>query len=303
MNDDIKHALGSAFTEEPPLRVYRDEVLRQGRTRLRRQRLTVAGGFAAAVAVVAFSASLVVSANSAGQVDPAGTGFGGAPTSCDTSTAPAVSTGRPSPPVQPTGSRSAPPSSAGGPSSLTGQPRPVMTTGSPTPCESTSKEHADELTAVLRKADIVPGGYSGVDTGNPKEPGVLMFGEERAQYTASADLIAPDGQEGTMYVMVGGKTSNSARPDCTSPVVCEHRPTNDGDVQITTVHFGSAGEILTMVDLQRTDGTQVYAMTSNVSVRAMSAGKGKAVTPPSIDHQPLTADQLVKLVTMPGMKF
>ena len=65
---------------------------------------------------------------------------------------------------------------------------------------------------------------------------------------------------------------------------------------------GSAGEILTMVDLQRADGTEVYAMTSNVSANVLKAG-GNAAIAPTINRQPLTKEQLVKIVTLPGMKF
>jgi hypothetical protein len=73
-------------------------------------------------------------------------------------------------------------------------------------------------------------------------------------------------------------------------------------VQIATMSTSSMGEIMTIAHRKRADGSQVYALTSNVSGAAMRVG-GKGGTAPTIDRQPLTADQLVKIVTALGLEF
>ena len=47
-NDDVKDLLGRALAEEPPLRIDRDEVFRQGRRKLRSRRCFEAGSVVAA---------------------------------------------------------------------------------------------------------------------------------------------------------------------------------------------------------------------------------------------------------------
>jgi len=58
MNDDsdIKELLGRALEDEPPMRIDRGEVFRQGRKRLRRRRMLEAGGVVAGVMVIAVGA-------------------------------------------------------------------------------------------------------------------------------------------------------------------------------------------------------------------------------------------------------
>lgn len=51
MTDDPRELLSRAFSEEPPLRIDRDEVIQQGRKRLRRRRFFEAGSVVAAVLV------------------------------------------------------------------------------------------------------------------------------------------------------------------------------------------------------------------------------------------------------------
>jgi hypothetical protein len=53
MSDDVKDLLGRAFGDEPPLRLDRQEVIEQGRKRLRRKRTFEAGGVVAAVVAAA----------------------------------------------------------------------------------------------------------------------------------------------------------------------------------------------------------------------------------------------------------
>ncbi|HEV2727595.1 MAG TPA: hypothetical protein VGV34_04825 [Solirubrobacterales bacterium] len=56
-HEDVKGLLGRAFGEEPPLRIDRDEVVRQGRKRLRRRRILEAGSVVAAVVLAAVGAA------------------------------------------------------------------------------------------------------------------------------------------------------------------------------------------------------------------------------------------------------
>ncbi|HEX6356827.1 hypothetical protein [Actinophytocola sp.] len=76
-DDDVKHLLGRAFGEEPPLGIDRDEVLRDGRKRLRRRRLFASGGVVAAVVVVAIGAATLpnlVDDSTPERMPPAATG-------------------------------------------------------------------------------------------------------------------------------------------------------------------------------------------------------------------------------------
>ncbi|MCS7480905.1 hypothetical protein ACFFQW_36540 [Umezawaea endophytica] len=261
MNDnDIKGVLGSVFADEPPLRVHRDEVLRNGRTRLRRRRAAVLGGVVAVVAVAGFGASVLAGAVGGGRVEAAGVG-------CAVESV-----------------------------------VPTVTTAPPKPCEPTTAERAEQLTAVLAEGHVVPAGLTAKTSGRRTHPDPLVFVPERAEYSASADLVTADGQTGTINVLVGGRGSNLSRAACDPPATCESRTVDGGDVQITKTPFGTAGEVLTMVVLLRADGTKVYASVSNVSTAAVAAGR-KAETAPTIDRQPLTADELVKIVTLPGLRF
>ncbi|HWO65929.1 MAG TPA: hypothetical protein VNO31_38445 [Umezawaea sp.] len=266
-DDDVKRALDAVFHDEPPLRLHRDEVLQQGRARLLRRRSAVVGGVAAVSAAVAFSASLLAGATGASEVGPAGSGSSGTLTGCSV-----VSV------------------------------VPTVTTAPPKPCEPTTPEHARELTAALADGDVLPAGVTAVASGKRLHPDPLTFVPVEAEYSASADLVAADGQRGALNLIVGGKTSKSARAVCDAPATCEFLTVEGGNVQITTTPIGTAGEVLTMVHFQRADGTQVYAGTSNVSMEAQLVGR-KALTAPTIDRQPLTVDQLVKIVTLPGLTF
>lgn len=55
-DSDIKELLGRALEDEPPMRIDRGEVFRQGRKRLRRRKLLEAGGVVAGVVVIAVGA-------------------------------------------------------------------------------------------------------------------------------------------------------------------------------------------------------------------------------------------------------
>jgi len=263
-DDDIRTAFGSVFTDEPPLGVHSAEVLRKGRGRLRRRRAALAGGFAAVVAAVVVSGSLLP-----GQRD-------------------LVSAARPTPDPA-----SGPCST--GPESSTA---PAATTLPVRPCEPTTAERAQALTGLVTRVGVLPSEF----TLRGADDSPVLFVQRRGEYLLTADLVAPDGQEGALTVLVGGLSSGDSRPSCQPPATCEFRTVDGETLQITTRPFGSAGEVLTMVYHLRADGSQVYTSTSNVSSRASHA-TGKARTPPSIDHQPLTVDQLVKLVTLPGLEF
>ncbi|MEO6083378.1 MAG: hypothetical protein ABIQ18_09760 [Umezawaea sp.] len=283
--DDIKQTFDSAFIGEPPLRIHRDEVLRKGRTRLIQRRLTITGGFAAVITVVALGASLAFSSNSAGQVDPVGTGFSSSPTTSSSFTSCYLVV-----PAEVLDSQGRPVSAENAPSSSATNPEP---------CEPMSEERARALTAVLADGDVVPAGFT-LRSSEEDHPQPLGFIQKHGGYSASADLVAADGQEGTLEVMVGKESGGLS---CGGPPECEIRTVNGQEVRIITMNFGWAGGIGTVVDVKRADGTHVSAITANISVKAQSGRDGKEVIAPTIDHQPFTVDQLIKIVTLPGLKF
>lgn len=176
--------------------------------------------------------------------------------------------------------------------------------GSVLPSSSALTKRTSELTAVLAAGQVVPEGLTTRAVGGPDNPGPLVFRVDSRgrEYAASADLVDARGQEGSMHVMVGSPAANSPRPGCQAPAACDFRTVAGQQVQLTTVPLGASGEVLTMAYVQLEDGSHVYAMTSNVSSKAVSQ-HGKAASTPTIDRQPLSPDDLVKIVTLPGLRF
>jgi hypothetical protein len=250
--NDIKQALSTAFEAEPPVRIDRAQLIKNGRRRLLSRRIAAAGGTGLAVAAVVVSTTVFAGVGQPAQLQP------GTPVS----TAPRTTLLPPSPPSRPDVMR--------------------------------------QLTKVLTDSRIVPADVT--LRAIPGSDEALQFRQDRKKYEASADLVDKQGNEGTLYVLVADSTENEVKPTCAAPNTCVQREFGGRSVQLTTAPLGSQGEVLLMANTRLPDGTQVYAMTSNVSTKAEEQ-QGKAASPPTTPHHLVTLDQLGQIVGLDGLKL
>jgi hypothetical protein len=157
-----------------------------------------------------------------------------------------------------------------------------------------------QLTKALAESRILPAGLA--LRAIPGSGNALQFQRDRNRFEASADVVDNQGNEGTLFVMVADSTENNARPTCAAPNTCVQREFGGRSVQLTTAPLGSEGEVLLMAHTRLADGVQVYAMTSNVAVKAVEQ-HGKAASPPTTPTHLLTLDQLGQIVGLAELKL
>ncbi|WNV91180.1 hypothetical protein [Umezawaea sp. Da 62-37] len=179
--NDIKDVLGAAFADEPPNGIHSETLLRRGRNQLLLRRGAVFGGLAVAAVAAVVGVSAMTGAVALPNTDP-GT-QPGAPVSYPvvSSSCPTIATTSSSP----------------------------KHASSPKRCDSTTPEHAAELTAVLAAADVVPAGLTAVD---PFEFTVL-----NSDYNASTDLRTADGATGKLFISVMASSANPPFPPLRRP--------------------------------------------------------------------------------------
>jgi hypothetical protein len=250
MTDDVRELLGRAFGDEPPLRIDRDEVLEQGRKRLRRRRFFEAGSVVAAVVVAAVGAATL-------------TNLGGA-----------------EPERMPPAASSAQPAPNEGPS----LPLPPATTPpSVDPPASTRSEEggrppdvdlSKELTAVLYSSGIVTADDVEVQS---RESGAMpVFQQDGDQYVYEADLVRPE-VRGALQVTVDYVSEQVA--DCgmiPRPYTgCEEW--DKGTSAYLARYEGSDGERRTYAIAVQPGGVRVSVTATNTTVQA--DGDGSALNP------------------------
>jgi hypothetical protein len=266
MSDDIKELLGRAFGEEPPLRIDRDEVLEQGRKRLRKRRFFEAGSVVAAVVVaVVGAATLTNLAGSEPERLP-----------------PAASYPRPTPQEGP----ELPLASSATPSVTRPQSTPQIGVA--------GREVAGALTKALYDSKIVVESEFEPLPGNSGTPG---FQQYDTQYVFEADVVRADSQ-GYLYIVVDYAPGAVAS--------CESVPEPFGDCKLAKAgagpvtyadYAGPDGEYRVYVSVVLANGTQLAAIASNYTLRAREAG-----TQPNPKAQPvLSGDELAELLTKAGL--
>jgi hypothetical protein len=263
--NDIKQVLATAFTAEPPVRIDRAQLIKNGRRRLLRRRMTTTGGMVLAAAAVVVSTTVFAGAGQPEQLQP------GAPVSTP-----------PTPPMPSTSSS-----------------RPPTTLPSPPP-SPLSVALAQQFTKALAESRIVPAGLAVRATSG--SGGALQFRPKRDHYEASADLVDRQGNEGTLYVMVANSERTDSRPTCAAPNTCVQREFGGRSVQLTTVPFSSRGEVFLIAHTRLPNGVQVYAMTSNVSGKAMEQ-HGKTGAKPTTANHLVTLDQLGQIVGLAELRL
>jgi hypothetical protein len=260
-DERVKDLLGRAFGEEPPLRIDRDQVIGQGRKRLRRKRFLEAGGVVAAVVVVAVGAVTL-------------TGLTG---SEPDRLPPAASTDQQAPPG----------------------PRLPVTTGPYTPVPPDGEVPAriremnpDQLTATLYSLEFVSQKEA---QALPERPGVPKFELLGDRYVFEADVAGPKGH-GFLQVMVGLSDTIGGQCAVRSPVTdCKTMPMGKTDVVIS--HFRAKdGQRQTTAFVVMPDGMRIYAMATNTATQVNGQ-----VRPPSDGAPPVLDDiELSVLVTKVG---
>jgi len=269
MTDDIKELLGRAFDEEPPLRIDRDEVLKQGRKRLRKRRFFEAGSVVAAVVVaVVGAATLTNLAGSEPERLP--------PAASYPQSAPQEGPDLPLPTV--TSPTAVTPSS--------GAVTPPVATSGPEVARQLTKALYDSKIVLVSEYEPLPG-----SSGTPE------FQVDDTKYVYEADVVRTKSQ-GYLQIVVD--------PAPVTAASCESVPEPFGDCElsktdagpVTYANYGGPdGEYRVYVSVLLANGTQLAAIASNYTLRAREAG-----TTPNPKALPvLSADELAELLTKAGL--
>jgi hypothetical protein len=315
-DEDVTAALRSAFDREPPLRISTADLIRRGRSRVRRRRAAaVAAGGAAVVALVFGATALAGPGGPALEVGPAGPGdvpCTGASSSAPQSGSAGLTTGRPSgagvsttgrpsgaganTTGSPSGARTSttgPPSGSSGRATLTGEPEPCLPPLAP--------ERAAELTTVLAGGWQVPRGLTARTSPSRSGDPLAFEIEGDDQYDVSADLVNGAGESGQFFVKVAPPGANSGEVDCAYAASCEERTAGGRTVQLALIDTDGRRTRIARTELA--DGSEVYAMASATSLRAYAEHTGDAL-PAFTAAQPLLSfEELVKIVTLPELRF
>lgn len=275
MTDDVRDLLGKAFGQEPPLRIDRDEVIQQGRKRLRRRRVFEAGSVVAAVLVVAVGA--VTLTNLAGSEQQKKM----PPAASSTMVAPPG-------PVLPLPTTSAPASAT-----ITNAPSsaPSLTTVRTPPPSFPGRYQLTDLlynSGVVTEKDVAP-------VGSP--PRVPEFHLQGAQYVYEADIIRPD-RPGFLQVTIDFTVRAALSCDTVPAGFGSCTTEYNNGVPVTVSDWrADDGERRLLVITVLADGTRVAALSSNMPSQFRKDGRvpDKAM-PPTLD-----SDELCLLVAKVGL--
>jgi hypothetical protein len=271
MSDDVKELLGRAFGEEPPLRIDRDEVLQQGRKRLRRRRYLEAGSVVAVVVVaVVGAATLTNLAGSDPDRLPPAAGQQG--------------------PMQQEGPELPLPS----PTTLPSASLPSDSAETAPPGVVPAQEVAAALTKALYDSKIVQVVKVEPLPGNSGEP---QFEQYDTQYVYEADVVRSDAQ-GYLHIAVdyapGAVVSCESVPEPFTG--CE--VVKDRTAPWSNAYYESPdGERRVYVSVVLDSGFRLAATASNYTLRDREAGKQ-----PNVKAEPvLSRDELAELLLRAGL--
>lgn len=265
MTEDVKALLARAMGDEPPLRIDREEVLQQGRKRLRRKRVIEVGGVVAAVVVAVVGATTLTNLVDA---EPE-------------RLPPAASSTQLAPP--------------GLQLPLTTTPLPDVPTTAETsagPPITISDANAPRLTALLYATGVVS--ESDVQPTSSR-PGTPEFVAAKDRYIYEADIVRPD-EQGYLQVVVG--YTSDITPGCAAVVVDGNCSIASKDgVQVTLIHTSNPlGQLQTMASAKFRSGIRVAVTVSNATFQETKDAK----TP--LNKLPfLTDDQVCFLTTKVGL--
>lgn len=267
-DEDVKELLSRAFGQEPPLRLDRDEVLHQGRKRLRRRRFYEAGSVVAVVVLVAVGATLLTNftGNEPDRMPPAASTTQHAPPG-------------PKLPVPPPRS----PTSGVAPPSTT-------TATNELPIAITSSDADRHLTDLLYAAGVFTDTQVTAVPGTTGPPAFRRVGD---QFVYEADL---DRARSSGYVQVVVDLSPNLVVDCAhEPGDCELRTQSNLPVSVSDT-ADTNGERTTRATTVNRNGIYVSAAATNLTHR----DRTKGIDPPS-PTVVLSDSELLVLLTKVGM--
>jgi hypothetical protein len=250
-DEDVKQLLGRAFTQEPPLSIDRDEVLHQGRKRLRRKRVIEAGSVVAAVVIAAVGAATLT--NLADEPDRL------PPAASTTASAPAG----PSLPLT-----TSPPTAA-----TTQLPRAM--TGPDFPQQLAQRVYQ---AGVLAKDEVHPA------PGEPAPPTFVRYGDE---YVLIADVVRPKrGLSGSLKLTVDfAPGAEVTCKDAPRPYIdCTQRPTAGTPITVANINDEDGRRIFAST-ISRS-GMRVTALVSNHSYQDTEKHVGPS-GPPAMSQDEL----------------
>jgi hypothetical protein len=268
VSDDVKDLLSKAFGQEPPLGIDREEVLQQGRKRLRRRRFLEAGSVVALVVVVAVGAATLTNLVGLGQEDK--------------KMPPAASSTQYAPPGPEL------------PMSSESTPRAPVTTTTHLPYASTGEVAEDQMTALLYAVGVVnPKEASAV----PHQTGVPGFRRVGDHYVYEADVVRSSTSRG--YVQVTVDFSPTVILTCSNLPApsddCEIR-TRAG-LQVTLSHYiDRNGERTVQATAVTPKGVWINATASNITRHDRELDRPISNNPPV-----LSDDDLCNLVAKAGL--
>lgn len=271
-DQDVKRWLHGALTDEPPLRLDRDEVFREGRRKLRNRKLLQAGGTMTGVVAAAVGAVLL-----SGLVTE------------DPALPPASSSTHEKPPVSSTTHPTDPPSSA-----------PTTTTEPPPPSTyQPADARAVQLTEAVVQSGLLPQGATLAPLpGQTEDPMFLPIHE--GVYRMEADLRGPKDLGWVSVLVETAGPNGGLGATCEIPVTqfehCKVR-TEQGIPMTVAVQKLENGEVRNWVRAVRPDGTFVTAISSNLSEGDRAKGKY-----PTYDLEPPVSQQnLIAIAALPAL--
>ncbi|TDV40012.1 hypothetical protein [Actinophytocola oryzae] len=267
MSEDIKDLLGRAFGQEPPLGIDRDEVLEQGRKRLRRRRLFEAGGVVAAVVVAAVGAATLtnLSGSEPDRMPPAASSTQSAPPG-------------PQLPMSP--------------SETPEVPRTAVTTTEGPPPSAPVEGMVDKLTQQLYASGIVPEESLRASSDKSEAPRFRAVGET---YVFETDLVLPTRQGYLRVVVERAGASTLTCGDAPRPFLnCTVWHLAPNDVVVSHVRAAD-GERRTNAMTISPHGFRLSATATNITAVDRAGGVSPTDDPPV-----LSDDEICMLLTKVG---
>jgi hypothetical protein len=273
MTDDVKNLLSRALGQEPPLRIDRDEVIQQGRKRLRRRRMFEAGGVVAAVMVVAVGAATLTNLDNTDQQMP--------PAASRTQSAP-PGPALPLPQATTTTTTKSPGATSGSPPSAPTQlPIPASFPG------------AGVLTTSLYNSGVVTS--KDVRSLSGPSNNIPGFQREGNTFVYQADVYRSPADEGSLQITVDFTTDTRASCGSVPTGYGECTIMGSGGLPVTVTQWrGTDGERRVLAVTVLGDGTRLAAIASNISGGERNLGKQPDDTPSVLSGDEL-ANMIVKV--------
>ncbi|GGP80979.1 hypothetical protein [Saccharothrix coeruleofusca] len=276
---DIKEILGTAFGDEPPLRVDREAIVKSGRRRLAVR--SAATGMAVFAAVAAVTVPVLLGGRGGG------IGIGGAPSSSappltsTTAGGPSTTLGSTPPSTHYSSAPASADPSGGLEVSATSKPADP---NKPRPPKPVTAERAAALTSLVTSSGVLPQGQY-----TPIPAGQLEMRPTPDGYQLAADVTTATGSGQLRLSLRMERQVGCADSSSIPGLQCWERQVDGKRIIVEDHQLG--GDRRLAVTYQHADGTLFQASATD-HTQAGPAGP-----------MPLTWEQLAKIATLPGVAF